>query len=530
LLLLAVLTLQAELFSQVSSSAVSPDQQQTTPAPDEISSKTGKVPGLLKSRFERLKKDLNLPSTQAARLAVAQILSKDQQLSLYSLLLARDHPETSPNMRAAASERAIKTFKSEVDQARTDKQVGAASSSSGSTSLTSQGSVPAILGLAVENGALEKSVSGTTITFRGRPVQVIQALQKIPFDESYKQIENSGTLGLLNRFSIAVSFDVSRGNTSGVFTGSTNQISGFSTRIELFNRRDPRSSTYNSRWEELRRTIGDDLARTLNSVYETVLSHPAFEKNQFTPWLGNCVDSIATPLEHGDDDGLQKAVNACIDRFPTDITGLPNSESQLVQFAQATNTMRMARQKILDYVGRSPILTLEYNDNIAAKAVPPQMQLPDNSNFKLIGELGLSGGGSVTGNVAATIFNSKPRGVVASQFRDLQTSLQLDIPINTSIDRIGNVIFSLAGKYERIPRDVLAGSIPGITSLSPDAALKGNLGLVQAKITFPVKGSGIKMPLSFTWANRTELVKEKEVRGNIGITFDMDAIVSRLKQ
>ena len=45
-----------------------------------------------------------------------------------------------------------------------------------------------------------------------------------------------------------------------------------------------------------------------------------------------------------------------------------------------------------------------------------------------------------------------------------------------------------------------------------------------------MKGSGVKVPLSFTWANRTELVKEKEVRGNIGITFDMDAIVSRLKQ
>lgn len=52
----------------------------------------------------------------------------------------------------------------------------------------------------------------------------------------------------------------------------------------------------------------------------------------------------------------------------------------------------------------------------------------------------------------------------------------------------------------------------------------------QAKITFPVKGSGVKIPLSVTWANRTELIKEKEVRGNIGITFDLDTIVSKLKQ
>ena len=58
-------------------------------------------------------------------------------------------------------------------------------------------------------------------------------------------------------------------------------------------------------------------------------------------------------------------------------------------------------------------------------------------------------------------------------------------------------------------------------------APKGNLIVGQAKLTIPVKGSGIKIPLSVTVANRTELIKEKEVRANIGITFDLDAIFAR---
>ncbi|HNH83997.1 MAG TPA: hypothetical protein PL157_16620, partial [Acidobacteriota bacterium] len=51
----------------------------------------------------------------------------------------------------------------------------------------------------------------------------------------------------------------------------------------------------------------------------------------------------------------------------------------------------------------------------------------------------------------------------------------------------------------------------------------------QVKLTIPVKGSGVKIPISVTFANRTELIKEKEVRGNIGITFDLDSIFAKFK-
>jgi hypothetical protein len=56
---------------------------------------------------------------------------------------------------------------------------------------------------------------------------------------------------------------------------------------------------------------------------------------------------------------------------------------------------------------------------------------------------------------------------------------------------------------------------------------KGNIGLGQAKLTIPVKGSGVQIPISLTWSNRTELILENDVRGNIGITFDLDKLFAK---
>jgi hypothetical protein len=49
----------------------------------------------------------------------------------------------------------------------------------------------------------------------------------------------------------------------------------------------------------------------------------------------------------------------------------------------------------------------------------------------------------------------------------------------------------------------------------------------QAKLTIPI-GAGFELPLSLTVANRTELVDEKEVRGQFGFTFDFSKLIKSL--
>jgi hypothetical protein len=508
-------------------------QQGATQVPPELDGQIDKTLKNLKREFERRKasepslaaKENRAPTSAAdlAKDAAEFVLDSRNALALYAVSLAQNDPKI-----VSSAAHATNSVKTEADEARVDKQAGSSSSSSGSTSLTSHGSVPAILAVAVEDGALEKSVSGTTITFHARPVQVIQALQKTPFYDAYAQIEDNGTLSLLNRFSFALSFDTSRGNSSATFTGSTNQVSGFSTTVDIYNHRDSRDKRYKPRWDRLQAGVAQDMALSLYNLFDALTSeavHPMMKA-----WMDETVSVLVPLLVDGNDDEISAQLKERLKSFPAISEKIPGGEVTLREFATASTAVQSARQNIFNYVDGSPILTFEYANNVAAKAPSSQLQLPGNSDFKIIFEKGLKGGGSFATNFSATIFNSKPTGIVANQLRDLQASFQLDVPVNTSFPKIGSVVASFSGKYEHIPSDGLVGMIQGVTPIASDATLKGNLGIGQAKITFPVKGSGIKIPLSITWANRTELIKEKEVRGNIGLTFDLDTIISKFKE
>ena len=83
-----------------------------------------------------------------------------------------------------------------------------------------------------------------------------------------------------------------------------------------------------------------------------------------------------------------------------------------------------------------------------------------------------------------------------------------------------------SGRLEHIPNDT---KTPGVDATGvASATLKGTIKVFQAKLTIPVKGTGTKVPISFTAANRTELIKEKrEIRANFGVTFDLDSIFAK---
>jgi hypothetical protein len=52
---------------------------------------------------------------------------------------------------------------------------------------------------------------------------------------------------------------------------------------------------------------------------------------------------------------------------------------------------------------------------------------------------------------------------------------------------------------------------------------KGNIVVFQAQLTIPM-GETVRVPFSVTWASRSELLKEKDVRGQIGMTLDLDGL------
>ena len=88
---------------------------------------------------------------------------------------------------------------------------------------------------------------------------------------------------------------------------------------------------------------------------------------------------------------------------------------------------------------------------------------------------------------------------------------------------MGPSTLTFAGKYQRLTSNAVAfdGTVLPLT--------KGDIAAGQVKLTIPIKDSGIKIPISVTFASRTELVREKEVRGNFGFTFDLDTLFAKFK-
>ena len=54
---------------------------------------------------------------------------------------------------------------------------------------------------------------------------------------------------------------------------------------------------------------------------------------------------------------------------------------------------------------------------------------------------------------------------------------------------------------------------------------KGNMIVLEAKVTLTMKSSGVKFPVGITWSNRTDLINARDVRGHIGVSYDFDSLL-----
>jgi len=107
--------------------------------------------------------------------------------------------------------------------------------------------------------------------------------------------------------------------------------------------------------------------------------------------------------------------------------------------------------------------------------------------------------------------------------RDWRFSGELDIPL-PEIPQLGKSTLAFSGLFLSLLEEPLGQQV--LVNGVADSRT-GSIGLFQAKFTVPVKGAGVKIPISLTAANRTELIKENDVRGTIGVTFDLDSIFSQ---
>jgi hypothetical protein len=201
---------------------------------------------------------------------------------------------------------------------------------------------------------------------------------------------------------------------------------------------------------------------------------------------------------------------------------------------QAMADYSQQKGKVVSKIESSPILSVEYtNSRQSVTTTLPQSMgisltttssLPDLSNVNVIAAFSFIGRSQVTFNAATTLFNSVSNSNSGASVRDWRLAGQVDIPL-PEVAQIGKSTLSFSGLFLSLLREPLGQKVL-VNAVAE--TLTGNIGLFQAKFTLPVKGTGIKIPISLTTSNRSELVKEHDIRGSIGITFDLDSIFAKI--
>ncbi len=425
------------------------------------------------------------------------------------------------------------------DQSRVDKQIGATATGSGATDLVSLPSTPELFGFAMNVGALTQTVSGTAVTFRGNADGILRGIAGQP-------ISCNGCVGThgLKNLSFAASFDLSRQGTQTVSTSgagnsattmvpatvllpkSARQFTVFSARYDIYNPKDTRSSDFQNKWSDWfsahqsdLEAAGTELLAAVSNFLDPVLTDPKYADlrgEYFTKLNQARAEDVPTLFSAFLSKALQLAR-----------ADVPNFDQQVLSVRAAYAKYGATYEDKFQELRGKPQFSFEYTFSSLVGQ-------PDTHNFRFIfASNPFGGGGLFSTNVAVTLYGGQfPAGAKYGRVRDFQFAAQFDRPIG-SINSYP-AVFTLAGyvQYQLDPAVLNLGPgnlVPGTTiTLPADAQVllgkKGTLGIAQAKITLKMKNSGVKIPIAVSWANRTELLNATDVRGHVGITYDLDAL------
>ncbi len=424
-----------------------------------------------------------------------------------------------------------KEFAGILELRRIDKQVGASSGTSGSTNLVPSGSVPALLGLAVEYGGMTETFSGTTTTFRTTPAKLIGAMTKTygadvpPPDDR--------TLSVLQRLSLSASFNTSGTTSAGTNSGTQlqanpSQFSQASARFILIHDRDPLGV---KNWKQIR-TFSTNQSSLDTANAARALVGPLLDSNDYDTALNTAMSVFDANAANPNQNALQNAIIAYINSVQQLAAKVPNWQTRVNTYIAARVALDKDNKNLYQKITKAPSLSLEYDytrppvvaatsTSTATTSSAPATS-PNLSTISLIYVASISSS-DYTLNATANFFNQTQPGM-SGDFRDFQLAAKWDIPVGQISSAISKGTLTISGLFEDLHQKPL-----GVQLLINDQTVNkpGNIGVFQVKYSIPVGSSGVQIPISFTASNRTELVKEKDVRGNIGITFDLDKLLAK---
>jgi hypothetical protein len=440
-------------------------------------------------------------------------------------------------------------FLQQVESVRMDKQTGASPSSQGTTSVVSKGVASQVLSLATEEGALTRTDSKTTSTFQANGLgtaRMIVGAEQFPYCAIYDYRCESVASRTLRGLSAGVSFYTApssnnASNSSGtstnnnnVLNASTQTVAGWNLRYDFHVRRNLKdmASGYQTQFNQQYKSAGADGAAMLLAIAKITdplvlppTGHPPVDFHQmYLDWQ----DTYAKALKSAD----AKDFNGILMQALTKLVGIakqadPNFQSDADNVISKMSTYFGNTDALLsDYVN-AVTFSVEYDDTMP-------VDQPSQSTAKFI----LSArpkGFQLTANASVELYNRLLQSNV-SRVRDAQASVQLDRKFGTSNSAVSPTLsagyyfqYMVANALLSLPSTDFA---PGTTIPLPGSAsvllnTTGSVHLGQAKVTLSIRNTGINFPIALTFSNRTDLIKATDVRGNFGITYDLDSLFAK---
>lgn len=424
----------------------------------------------------------------------------------------------------------------DIEKLLLNKQVGSPAGSTGVTSIVSSVAVPALLGLGTEYGNVLQNSTGNTTTLRANLLGVARmalGYQQFPYCPVIDQQHCEPVSRWLRRFSGEASFENTQANTSsGMATpgnstmpvgvnlfGNGFRMASWGARFSI-TQNNPTDPAFVKKFQGAIDKLKTDASpKALTAAVSDLFQNSSDIYGKWQIETLAILQNVPTPEFKNK---LDRQLDTLMHRM---MAAHPDFLTRVVAVQKAAQNYFDVRDNLLQEI-QSHRVSVEYTNQ------HPLNQLT-TSNVRIIySDQPSQSPALITVNAAATWYNSLPAVPATSSLRDVQAAGQLDWRLG-EIPNLGNAVATFAGYYQWMKEDALItigpGNVaPGSGIVLPGTAAKllgtkGNIGIVQGKLTIPVT-SVIKVPLSVTWSNRTELIKESDTRGQIGVTLDLDSL------
>jgi hypothetical protein len=451
-----------------------------------------------------------------------------------------------------AARTAISSALADAGQARRDQQISANASASGATSLVSKTGGAELMALAMDAGALTRSVNGTTATLNTNADQLFRVLTNgdptCIMTVSTCQDPSWFQKNVLSPTNISAGLTVAQPGsttttTSGQASGTTptqvgeaaiptnvGKLSSVTVRYQLRSPFDPRSDKFKTAWKAQVTSLKANvtaIGEDTDAVWAALLTHKAFSSS-IEGAQGAALKNAAT----GDSTG--KALVVAFERYwqsllTSEIWQDAKLAAAVSKATQDRTVYSQAWYQALDKAAGN-LFTFEYDYNRPANQ-------PITHDFKIIYAYDFGAArGMLTFNGALSLYGTIPAGAQYGNLRDGQVSTEYDRTLSGK-DKSLQTQLSLAGywQYQLHPSilNIPAGTVaPGTTIPLPNGTQEfvgtaGSLWVTQAKLT--IKGSGgINIPIGVSWSNKTDLLQGSKVGGQVGISYNFSSLTSLL--